>query len=258
MSIILLSTNLFKTQNFSNYRNVENLFTLPKSEVENEIVNKYGYVFLSKDVNSGIITFLKKSSQNNFTVNVLFSNDKLKSIGWDDTVKRGRYIVEDIGYDESYAIDNSKSNTYMGVFTSLSKDKGFQTTIFRTEQNLKKGLIAFSIQKVQKNPIKESSNEISSSYFNGTNIFCDENKDWKYVVSIKGDNITIVSYPGINNSYYKNKSKSLETINGMIKNGKIVTKDSSEYLTNRFSFENGILYETNNEGGLNKYIKCLK
>jgi hypothetical protein len=94
-------------------------------------------------------------------------------------------------------------------------------------------------------------------FFNGTKKFCDSSELWYYTVSINANKIIINSYPGKMNTSYKNKNKVIETIVGIIKDGVIVTKNPSEYLTNRFKYENGILYEINNEGGTNDYKECL-
>ncbi|MBN8672820.1 MAG: hypothetical protein J0L56_01735 [Chitinophagales bacterium] len=97
---------------------------------------------------------------------------------------------------------------------------------------------------------------ISKRLFSGTRSFCDVERIWQYEVTIKGDSITLKLFPGSANSSFKNKSKPRETINGIVVNGKIVTKDSPEYLNNRFKYENGILYEVNNEGDYNDYPEC--
>ncbi|OJW30412.1 MAG: hypothetical protein BGO54_13325 [Sphingobacteriales bacterium 46-32] len=98
--------------------------------------------------------------------------------------------------------------------------------------------------------------EVKPLLFTGTKIFCDELQGWKYEVTIKNDSITLKLFPGSANDLYKNKSKSIEIIKGIFSNGKIVTKDLPEYLTNRFKYENGILYEVNNEGDYNDYSEC--
>ena len=90
----------------------------------------------------------------------------------------------------------------------------------------------------------------------GTKIFCDAEKIWKYEVTIKNDSITLKLFPGSANSYHKDKNKPVEIIKGIVANGKIITKDSSEYLTNRFKYENDILYEVNNEGDYNDFPEC--
>lgn len=95
-----------------------------------------------------------------------------------------------------------------------------------------------------------------SILFTGTKTFCDELQGWKYEVTIKNDSITLKLFPGSANSHYKNKSKPIEIIKGIIVNGKIITKDSPEYLTNRFKCTNGILYEVNNEGDYNDFPEC--
>lgn len=250
--MLILNIRLMHSQEFGNFSNIENFFSLPKEEVENKL-KQFGYQFKSKD-NSGNSSYLKENSTNTFEVNTVFKGNDLTYFSWNDTLIRGQFIVRDIGYDSSYVVDESKTNDYTGVYTTVSKEKGFQTVIFKTEFNIKKAMIGFSLTKVANESLKAT----LDNFFLGTKVFCDETNDWKYAVSINDNKIKIVSYPGSNNSYYKNKSKPLEIVNGIIKNGKIVTKDAPEYLTNRFSYANGVFSEVNNEGGFNNYVKCLK
>ena len=97
---------------------------------------------------------------------------------------------------------------------------------------------------------------VTNKIFNGTRSFCDVEKSWKYEVTIKNDSIILKLFPGSANTYYKDKSKPKEVIKGIVTNGKIITKDSEEYLTNRFKYQNGILYEINNEGEYNDFSEC--
>lgn len=145
--VIFLFFNSIKGQNFSRFSNVEELFNLTKNEVENKIVNENGYRLKSKD-KSGILTYTKKNSVYTFAVNLLFKGDKLKMIGWDDTLMSGKYIVEDIGNDSCYKIDEKKTNDYLGIFTNVCKDKGFQVLISKTIPNLNKGMIGFTLTKI--------------------------------------------------------------------------------------------------------------
>lgn len=93
-------------------------------------------------------------------------------------------------------------------------------------------------------------------WFAGTKKFCDGVGGWYYKVTITGNEITLQSYADKNNEFHKNHSNPVETIRGIIRDNKIVTKDSAEYGTNRFKFENGIFYEMNNEGEYNSYDEC--
>jgi hypothetical protein len=93
-------------------------------------------------------------------------------------------------------------------------------------------------------------------WFTGTKKFCDGLGGWYYSVTITGNKITLQLYADKNNTSKKDKVTAKETIVGIVKGGKIITKDDPEYLTNRFKFENGILYEVNDEGGYNEYQQC--
>ncbi|MCT3744640.1 hypothetical protein [Elizabethkingia anophelis] len=161
--LMLLTYNLGYSQEFGNFYNVEKLFDTTKSQTENKIINEYGYQRQSIDKKSGLITYTKKNSIYTFTVNLLFKGDKLKMIGWNDVVGRGRFIVNDIGNDQTYKIDESKTNNYLGVFTSISYEKGFQATINRTQQNLNKGMVSFTLVKTN-TPTNNIKKENSTTY----------------------------------------------------------------------------------------------
>ncbi|OPC00742.1 hypothetical protein BAS10_00455 [Elizabethkingia meningoseptica] len=177
--LMLLTYNLGYSQEFGNFYNVEKLFNLTRSQVESEVINEYGYKRQSTDKKSGIITYTKKISvYNTFVVNLIFKGNKLKMIGWDDEITRGRFIVDDIGNDQTYKIDESKTDDYLGVFTSISNEKGFQVTIFRTKFNLNKRQIAFSLAKIntptnnikKENPTTNTSLKFLKKY-NGKNTY---------------------------------------------------------------------------------------
>lgn len=161
--LMLLTYNLGYSQEFGNFYNVEKLFDTTKSQTENKIINEYGYQRQSIDKKSGLITYTKKNSIYTFTVNLLFKGDKLKMIGWNDVVGRGRFIVNDIGNDQTYKIDESKTNNYLGVFTSISYEKGFQATINKTQQNLNKGMVSFTLVKTN-TPTNNIKKENSTTY----------------------------------------------------------------------------------------------
>ncbi|MCT4001760.1 hypothetical protein HZQ19_07740 [Elizabethkingia anophelis] len=163
--LMLLTYNLSYTQEFGNFYNIEKLFSITKSQVESKVINEYGYRRQSTDKKSGIITYTKKNSVYTFTVSLLFKGEKLKMIAWDDTVMSGRFIVNDIGNDTSYRIDESKTDDFLGIFTSVSLEKGFQATIFKTKPNLNKGMISFSLAKIN-NPtsnIKKNNPQTNTS-----------------------------------------------------------------------------------------------
>ncbi len=93
-------------------------------------------------------------------------------------------------------------------------------------------------------------------WFTGTKRFCDGLGEWYYKVTINGNGITLLQYADRKNKLHKDKINPVETIQGIIEANKIITKDAPEYKTNRFKFENGVLYEVNNEGDYNSYQEC--
>jgi len=140
------------SQNFGFFSNIENLFNLTKQEVEKEIKNN-GYQFKEKD-KSGITTYIKRTSGYTFSATTIFKGNQLKYFSWNDTLMGGSFIVNDIGKDLSYKIDETKSDDYLGVYTSVSDEKGLQVLIGKTIPNTNKGMIAFSLTKIGNKKIK--------------------------------------------------------------------------------------------------------
>jgi hypothetical protein len=92
----------------------------------------------------------------------------------------------------------------------------------------------------------EAPKRAENALFQGTKRFTDG--DWNYVVTIRQDSITLKLYPSATNTYHKDKTKAQAIVKGMIKEGDITTASDRSY-----KFENGNLYELNNEGGWNEY-----
>jgi hypothetical protein len=145
-------------------------------------------------------------------------------------------------------------------FLGSTSDGIFQTFVFNTNDKIiepKNGVVNSRDSKKPKAKFAGSTKTDSASrLFTGTKNFCDSEKAWRWDVTIKNDSITLKMFAGSANDYHKNKSKPVEVIKGIVLNGKIITKDPPQYLTNRFKFENGILYEMNNEGDYNDFPEC--
>ncbi|WP_293890864.1 hypothetical protein [Flavobacterium sp.] len=146
--IVILFSTICYGQEFSNFSNVEDFFNLQKNKVEEILIKENGYKLKSKDLKSGILTYTKQNSVYTFVVNLKFKGDQLRMIGWNDMINRSLFIVNDIGNDVSYRIDETKTNDYLGVFTSKSIEKGFVVSIFKTQPNLQKGMISFTLSNV--------------------------------------------------------------------------------------------------------------
>jgi hypothetical protein len=107
-------------------------------------------------------------------------------------------------------------------------------------------------------PNQMSKSTSGTRWFTGTKKFCDGVGEWYYKVTITGNKITLQSYADKNNESQKDHTDPVETIHGIIKGKEIITNDPPQYKTNRFKFENGILYEVNDEGEYNEYNECEK
>lgn len=189
--VIMMQTSFFLFgQEFTNFRNIELLFKSPQNKVE-EVIRGEGYTLKSKDLKSGGLTYIKKNSTYTFVVNLIFKANKLEYIGWNDSAIGGKFIVEDIGKDSSYKIDEKKTDDYLGVFTSISNEKGFQITIFKTIPNLNKGMISFSLMRLKDRIEKENSSILQKTSKNTSLSFLSKYKG-KYPSDVKLLNNTIL------------------------------------------------------------------
>jgi hypothetical protein len=219
--LFLMQLSLFAFgQEFTNFKNIEQLFTLPKNKVE-EVVIREGYTLKSKDLKSGSVSYIKKNSIYTFAVNLLFRGNELKMIVWNDTIMGGKFIIGDIGKDSSYKIDESKTSDYLGVFTSISNEKGFQITIGKTVPNLNKGMISFSLMR-----LKDRIQRGNSSVLQGS-----KNTSLRFLAKYKGK--------------YPSEVKLLNNINLKNKLIKLIGKERYQYMNQTWAVEGGIGVENN-------------
>jgi TonB family protein len=162
-----------------------------------------------------------------------------------------------------FIVDTDGSVKNVEVLQGNELGYGLPQEAVRVVSNMPKWIpaqqVGLNIKSYKKMPVVFQLTEEDAkplARFTGTNKFCDKDGTWYYKVSIAGNNITLQSYPGENNTLYKNKMKPIEVIHGVIRDGKIITKDPPQYKTNRFKFENGVLYEVNDEGEYNEYSEC--
>jgi len=134
-------------QSFDRFENIEQLFNLNKNEIENRIKREYNYTYSSK--NGEIITYVKHiNGYSSYVINLIFNNNRLKAISWDNSALAGYYTVKEIGEDSSYIIDESKTDDKLGMVTAISKEKDLQISTFYTSSNKQKGMISFSLYKI--------------------------------------------------------------------------------------------------------------
>lgn len=200
--------------------------------------------------------FAKLAEQSNYELDMLSAN--LVHIGMKSIYAKtlAQYILNK--YNRNTANKNTSS-------ASSDRNKHFaggdKSVVKIDAHSQKKASDRFKESSKQKNEkaIFKSGNENgldSISLFTGTKKFCDEGEYWYYLVTISDSSITLISYPGTKNDHFKNKSQALYKINGHIEGNKIITNDPPEYRAPRFKYENGVLYELNNEGGYNDYRVC--
>lgn len=155
-----------------------------------------------------------------------------------------------MGYERSKValiMENLESNKegrekVFDVFYRLSS--GNYESLFNNLYGLK--LTATAADEIAKYIIAKNNPQKRNEFFTGTKRFSD-GKAWDYEVVIKENNIILKLYPNIKNTYHKNKKTPTRVTYGVIRQGKIITKDSE------FKLEYGVLYEMNNEGGWNSY-----
>jgi hypothetical protein len=195
-----------------------------------------------------------------------YDSPSLKLFGF-----RGNLAVFDKSAPNQLAVKFISSNfSYVKVSSFLGSysDNIYQFFVFNQSDKIvearasnivksKKGIFQSGPKAVFKG-VNTSSDSIKSNsgWFVGTRKFCEEGDYWYYLVTISDSSITLISYPGTKNDHFKNKSQALYKISGHIEGQKIITNDSPEYRASRFKYENGILYELNNEGGYNDYKEC--
>ena len=219
------------------------------------------------EINKRTAIFLVLSNQLNLAFNLKQKGDTLLMFYENNGSDWGR-LMEAIKTPSSpkdkslFARAVIKSNNELNVFYS---NKGFVNAV---NTYMMKDRISWSsnvppFPKIfyfsNSKPIfndMDKTKQSTTGLFNGTKKFCDGVDAWYYLVTLNQNNITLKSFADKKNNYHKNKTSPTEVIKGIIKDGKIITKDASEYLTNRFRFENGILMEINNEGGSNPYTEC--
>jgi hypothetical protein len=103
-------------------------------------------------------------------------------------------------------------------------------------------------------PVKIVWKAKSNKFFEGTKTFCDSANYWKYIFTIKGSNVTLELYPGINNVKYEEKSMRVSVNKLFINGDKIVDITNTQ---SAFKYENGKLYELNNEETWNEYDETI-
>lgn len=193
----------------------------------------------------------KSFGYSQLTIN--YKNRKLNALSWSESVLYTSIIMSEILSQEFILDDNSTS-----VFQVYKNNA--RLLILTLIDHSDDGYIVVTIGKEEVNGGKTASSKNNTFkkevFFSGTKKFCDSLDAWYYTVTIKSDSIILKSLPGKKNTYYKDKAKPVEIISGIIKNGKIITRGDPKYLTSRFKFENGMLYEMNNEGEYNEYYEC--
>lgn len=93
-----------------------------------------------------------------------------------------------------------------------------------------------------------STNDISNDTFEGTKAFTDNERDWKFVVTIHDDDVLIKTYVGEKNTAHKKNSLN-EIERGHFDNDTIVTPN------NRYMYKDGKFYQLNYENGWNDYYE---
>lgn len=188
------------------------------------------------------MTYVKRTQLGDAYLTIAVKANIVKAISWEEHIMYANRIRAEIETKEGFVEEQQRYGTIK---------------VYKNEtQNIIVSLITNPNTNTTTITIGNIRNVTKNQFFNGTKKFCDGLGVWYYLVTVNGTAITLKSYPDKGNTYVKDKSKPSEVIKGKIVNGKIVTKDPPEYLINRFKYENGVLYEMNNEGEYNDYRQC--
>ena len=170
-----------------------------------------------------------------------------------------------VAYTSEYTFEISDISELSVYSYSTELTETVNIVVFYEGQTIVTDACLESIQVIEKSMTEKDINDRynvknakinKSKFFTGTKRFCDGLGGWLYEVTISGNNIMLKLFPDENNSYHKDKTQPVEIIKGKLEMGKINTNEPPEYLTNRFKFESGALYEMNNEGEYNEYNEC--
>ena len=145
------------SQIFETLNEAENLFNIPNKEVERLITEKYGYQLKSVD-KKGMKTFLKEK----YFVHLFYEGNKLKLFDWNQTIENSNILISQI---DGYEILPEKTDSYIGLKSIISYEKGFILSIFENKLNLEKGNISFGLSKteIDKNHIGLRKNNFAES-----------------------------------------------------------------------------------------------
>jgi hypothetical protein len=230
-------------------KEAEQLFYKSQNEITKVLIGK-GYKFTDRLDEE--YEFRKSTSSDEYKAEIgLNKQHKLESFLWSEHLLNARQIGSEVNQSH-YKRDK---NTLYGSDLIIDSLKGLRILITAHPEINTITLVMEVIPGIRLQSNVENIKS-SSQFFIGTKKFSDEDQLWYYKVTIEESKIRLQLFAGEKNTYYKNKTIPNETINGIIKDGKIITKDPPEYKTNRFKFENGVLYEVNNEGGYNEYKEC--
>lgn len=237
---------------------ITGLFSKDQPEVFDFIQSKeYEY----KGAEAGFKRFSKHTLLGDYKLDLTFKNSKLDAIGMNQLVARGYLFIQDLNANNYAFSDNNVYSEDRGLFVGCiyrfdNLESGMMCTILRSSENENALWITFG--KIPKKTVKIQSTKKKivlqksvAVFFTGTKKFHDEGDNWVYKVTIYGNRIKLESYPGKNNDLHPNKLKVDDTYTGIIKNGKIIIdRHKSE-----FKFENGVLYEIDNEGMWDGYTE---
>jgi hypothetical protein len=245
-------------------------------------IQSMGFVYQGKD--EDFLVFDKTYSIGKCHMSIGLKNNKLNVISWNEYVGYAAILYSDVtlsGFSEAESFDKMKGfkNYERGLVLTLIDHSATTNEIIVTIGRMKESGM-HKQTKVNDNTtstgstkqvtgytnrpkavfrsVNTASDSIKSNsgWFAGERKFCGEGDYWYYLVTISDSSITLISYPGTKNDHFKNKNQALYKISGRIEGYKIITNDSPEYKAPRFKYENGILYELNNEGKYIDYREC--
>lgn len=89
----------------------------------------------------------------------------------------------------------------------------------------------------------------SDPLFRGTRMFTDEGRVWRLQVTVENDTVTILEYPGLNNTFYTDKGEAVRKHIGVIVRGNIIaSRDQHGEWKQIYRYFNNHFYASGGEG----------
>lgn len=169
-----------------------------------------------------------------------------------ESIKKQEYDVALLMANQiQWQYDPQNNEQYVKQYEKQRADLSKSISQFKNEM-----INAYQQQElaVQKQDLYNAIDELpsikqSDPLFKGTRMFADMEKIWRVEVSVVNDTVTIIDYPGLNNTYYPDKSQAVRKHIGIVVRGNIIaTKDQRGEWKQIYRYFNNHFYQSGEEG----------